>query len=238
MPDAHDPYLVSGRFEIANLLQTLQARQCLLLMRIPGRPFNSVTSVLHVDAQAGQVVLDAAQDDTLNQRLADAGNVAFDTSLDNISISFAAARVTRCEFEARPALLVDLPETLTRVQRRDTFRIAVPVAQPATWVREAGGAEPLALCDISPGGLALADPLQTLDPAPGKIYRGVLALPELGAFAAAIRVVHHLDEVLAKGKTSRRIGCAFVELDKGTGIRIQAYVNALQRDQIARQRGL
>ncbi|PAX96132.1 flagellar brake protein, partial [Bordetella pertussis] len=94
------------------------------------------------------------------------------------------------------------------------------------------------LCDISPGGLALADPLQTLDPAPGKIYRGVLALPELGAFAAAIRVVHHLDEVLAKGKTSRRIGCAFVELDKGTGIRIQAYVNALQRDQIARQRGL
>lgn len=86
MPDAHDPYLVSGRFEIANLLQTLQARQCLLLMRIPGRPFNSVTSVLHVDAQAGQVVLDAAQDDTLNQRLADVGDVAFDTSLDNISI--------------------------------------------------------------------------------------------------------------------------------------------------------
>lgn len=232
----HEEYLVTGRLEIVHLLQTILQRQTLVFMHVPGRPINSVTSLLAVDPDRGEILLDAAQESIINERIAAGDRVAFETSLDNIRVSFDGRSVALAAFEGRPALRMALPDAISRVQRRDSFRMDVPVFKPATWSM-AGRRLTLPVKDISSTGLALHDNELDMDITPGAEYDGVLSLPEIGAFAITVRVVHHADQDAGKGRSLRRIGCCFVDLENGTRIRIQSYVNNLQREMIARQRG-
>jgi len=241
--DRDEEFLVSSPREIAHLLLSAQSHQALLLMRIPGRAVSGVTTVLYVDAATNVLVLDAAQEAGLNERLAEGGRVVFETSIEQIRLMFETTGVSVVDYDGRPALYSPLPERATYVQRRDTFRIDVPTQQPLScevWMPDGRGREPLTLQvrDISSGGLALADTDLALDPTPGMSYRARLELPGLGAFDLLLRVVHHFDDPLPKGGSVRRVGCAFETLDAAAGIRIQSYVNGLQREQISRQRGL
>ncbi|MDQ8030977.1 flagellar brake protein [Bordetella genomosp. 1] len=231
-----EDYLVTTPLEIAHLMLTIMQRAALVFVHVPGRPINSVTSVLAVDAQRGLLVLDAAQESAINERIAAGDKVSFETSLENIRVAFSGRNVRVSEYDGRPALVMPLPESVSRMQRRDSFRIEVPVLKPATWSM-AGRRLTLSLKDISSTGLALVDDEQALDTTPGGDFEGVLSLPEIGAFAITLRVVHHHDHEASKGKMLRRIGCSYVNLEGPTRIRIQAYVNNLQREMIARQRG-
>ncbi|AKQ56702.1 flagellar brake protein [Bordetella hinzii] len=232
----HEDYLVTGRLEIVHLLLTIMQRQSLVFMHVPGRPINSVTSLLAVDADRGEILLDAAQESSVNERIAAGERVSFETSLDNIRVSFSGSEIAPVQFDGRPALRMPLPSAISRMQRRDSFRIEVPVLKPATWSM-AGRRLTLPVKDISSTGLALNDVEQQMDTTPGAEYDGVLSLPEIGAFALTVRVVHHADQDAGKGKILRRIGCTFVDLENSIRIRIQSYVNTLQRAMIARQRG-
>ncbi|WP_025518054.1 flagellar brake protein [Bordetella trematum] len=232
----HEDYLVTGRLEIVHLLTSIMQRQGLVFMHVPGRPINSVTSVLAVDPERGEVLLDAAQESTVNVRIGAGGNVSFETTLDNISVSFKGSHLQSCDHEGRAALRMVLPTAISRVQRRDSFRMEVPVLKPATWSM-AGRRMTFPLKDISATGLALSDAEQELEITAGAVFDGVLSLPEIGAFAVTVRVVHYVDQEANKGKQLRRIGCVYVDVDNSTRIRIQAYVNSLQREMIARQRG-
>jgi len=241
--DRDDQFQVTSPREIAHLLLSAQSHQALVLMRVPGRAVSGVTTVLYVDAASNTLVLDAAQEPGLNERLASGGRVVFETSIEQIRLTFETSGVALVDYDGRPALHSQLPDHASYVQRRDTFRMDIPTQQPLhcqVWLSDGRGREPLTLQvrDISSGGLALADPDQALDPTPGMSYRARLELPGMGTFDLLLRVAHHFNDPLAKGGSVRRVGCAFETLDAHAGIRIQAYVNGLQREQISRQRGL
>ncbi|AZY51908.1 flagellar brake protein [Bordetella avium] len=232
----HEDYLVTGRLEIVHLLLAIMQRQTLVFMHVPGRPINSVTTLLALDADRGEVLLDAAQNGGLNERIVSGDDVSFETAMDNIRVSFTGSQMSLQTYEGRPALRMALPQAISRMQRRDSYRIEVPVLKPATWSM-AGRRLTLALKDISSTGLALNDVELQMDTALGDEYDGVLSLPDMGAYALTVRVVHCADQEIGKGKVARRIGCTYVDLESGIRIRIQSYVNTLQREMIARQRG-
>ncbi|MCJ9714418.1 flagellar brake protein, partial [Bordetella hinzii] len=100
----HEDYLVTGRLEIVHLLLTIMQRQSLVFMHVPGRPINSVTSLLAVDADRGEILLDAAQESSVNERIAAGERVSFETSLDNIRVSFSGSEIAPVQFDGRPAL--------------------------------------------------------------------------------------------------------------------------------------
>ena len=52
MNDSNQFYSVTSKLEIARLLHLAQTRNALVLMRIPGRPVTSLTTVLHADGHA------------------------------------------------------------------------------------------------------------------------------------------------------------------------------------------
>lgn len=243
MNDSNQFYSVTSKLEIARLLHLAQTRNSLVLMRIPGRPVTSLTTVLHADGHADSLYLDAAQDVELNHRMISGGRVLFETTIDSITLAFETSGVKMVQYEGHPALHSHLPEAASYAQRRDNFRMDVPTQQPATcelWAEHDYDSAPirLAVRDISSTGLALADTAMAINVAPGSRYRCNLDLPGVGSFELSLRVVHHHDDEVAKGGLARRVGCQFDRLDGSTGIRIQSYVNSLQRELISRQRGL
>lgn len=244
-------YQVTSSMEIAHLLRSMQENQTLVLLQLSGRSsVNAVSMVLHVDQKAGMVVFDVPQrDEDLTDRLTGGGRVLCEASLDQIRVSFEMPGVRLVQFDGGLALQASLPERLTYVQRRDTFRIDVPANRKATCVvkipsRDANdrvSPVPFMVRDISSTGVALADPGNVFDTTPGRVYAAELDLPNIGKFEVALRLVHHFDDtLLIRGESVvvRRVGFAFDKMHDSVAIRIQSFVNLLQREQIARERGL
>src|SRR3546814_2836971 len=99
--------------------------------------------------------------------------VSYEITLDTVRMLFSSSQVTPCEYENRPALRLSLPKSLTRIQRRESYRLDIPVTDPATChITLPGNAKPISLqiSDISTGGIALVDNQQQLGTSPGADY--------------------------------------------------------------------
>lgn len=235
--------LASSPTEIVSLLELVQAQRVPLTMSLAEDAAIGTTTVLYANAATNTLLVDAAGVDELDRRFVRGGVVTFETPPDQIGLAFETPGVSLVNYSGRPALHSHLPATAAYAQRRDTFRVDIPSAHPVScelWPVQGQRKTPfrMQVRDLSATGVALADASRSLPVAAGTQYRARLKLPEMGALDLTLRVVHHRDEWLATGGRIRRVGCLFDELDGMTEMRIQSYVNVLQREQIARQRGL
>ncbi|KAF1024013.1 MAG: Flagellar brake protein YcgR [Paracidovorax wautersii] len=126
------------------------------------------------------------------------------------------------------------------MQRRDVFRVRTPVAQPVLCLVNTGGQEvALPLDDIGAGGVGLFDDAGTLDPTVGKVYRACrLELPEIGSVPVDLRVAQAREVTLPNGRVRQRLGFAYEGHNARAQQLIQRYVIQLEREAIARRRGL
>ncbi len=66
-------------------------------------------------------------------------------------------------------------------------------------------------------------------------------MPNVGKIEVSLRLVHHFDDtLLIRGQSAvvRRVGFAFEGMHDSVAIRIQSFVNLLQRERDRRERGL
>lgn len=230
-----DRYRLHSRVEILALLRVLIERRAPMTVRFDGGEDFIVSALLAVNPDFEELVFDAAAQDAANRRLLAAPRLVFGTSLDGVRIQFATQRAAATTFEALPALRVRLPDSVLRLQRRDHFRIAPPLARPlALEVPDASGARvKLRVLDISCGGaaVALAPPgvaLQT-----GEVLRGcIVELPE-GARIVFDAEVRSVEPGMAPGGTSR-CGLRFMNLPGTALAAIQRYILRLDRERRAR----
>jgi c-di-GMP-binding flagellar brake protein YcgR len=122
-----------------------------------------------------------------------------------------------------------------RVQPTDKWNIACTLDVPRAGVIRP---VPLRTWDISSTGICLADENRVLNVFSPDLYQGRLTLGDTGTFDARFRVVHHYDKMMAHRQTMRFVGCAFEGLHHSLLILIQYIVNQMQREQIARERGV
>jgi len=140
-PEQHDPhssehegqlarFTLHSRTEILFLLRAIQKRKLLVNLDLPGSRQIIVTSVLKVNESSNTLILDSARGDALNHELLSGKGAEFVTQLDGVSITFATGPVTLCEYEKLPALRIALPRAIIRLQRREHFRVPMPIANP------------------------------------------------------------------------------------------------------------
>ncbi|MDW8467985.1 MAG: PilZ domain-containing protein [Burkholderiales bacterium] len=159
----------------------------------------------------------------------------FYTSLDGVRIHFATQRAAPTVFDGLAALRVRVPETVLRLQRRDHFRVAPPLARPLELEapHPAGGRVRLRVLDISCGGAAVALAPPQLALAPGELLRGCaveLPGPVRLVFDAEVRSVEP-----GRGPGgATRCGLKFVNLPGAALTAIQRYVLQLDRERRAR----
>ena len=243
LENPHD-YEVRSRREVVALLRRIGEKNQLIRMLIKGEADVCVTSILAVDEDSNTVILDRSVEPAQNQRIVAAGLVKCETSLDKIRILFGADGLASTSWRGEPALRADIPSFLVRLQRREYYRMATPLSNPVRALipvpaDAGGGLGVFPLHDISVGGIALLDSKLQLGTGVGRVIEGCrIELPEIGPISTSLEIRNSLDLTLLNHKTSRRLGCQFVDISRGGLAAVQRYITKLERERNARLAGL
>jgi len=234
----HDDLLarctLHSRAEILFQLRAIQKRKLLVNLELQGSRQIIVTSVLMVNETKNTLILDSARGDALNQELMAGKGAEFVAHLDGVSISFATGPVAGCKYEGMPALRIALPPSLVRLQRREHFRVPMPIANPVRCIVPSadGEADPIAthLVDISCGGVAIAETGGRLGLETGRILPDCrLLLPESDTIITSLEVRNSAQIRLHNGSFQTRLGCQFVDLPNDMAAKLQRFVMDIER---------
>ncbi len=242
--DEEDPFLVTSRLEIQSLLRSIEEKKALLRMHVDGRTVAIITTILEIDAGNDTLVVDNSADEDFNRRISSAEKVSFETNLDKVRIQFSVDQVSPCLQDGLPALRVPFPESIRRVQRREYYRVDIPVSEPALCmvsIADGKGARKdvkLQIQDISAGGISILDNDHLLDNSLGTIHKDCsLELPEAGTVITGLQIMRSLDETLLNDKKIRVLGCKFHNLSNPMNFIVQQYIGKLERKLNAKRRG-
>lgn len=232
-------YQVHSRREILSLLQGIKYQHQLITMVINGGTEVVVTSILEIDDKNNKVYIDCASSALLNQRIIESDDIEFESMLDKVRISFFASEVSHCTQNNRPALCIPVPPVLIRLQRREYFRVNIPMNQPANCqLSLENGPYAVSVVDISGGGIAILDEQRMLETQLGYDYQNCqISLPENGSITVTLRIRNTQDLSLANGKTNRRLGCEFVNMAPASLTMVQRYIMQLERERNAHLQG-
>lgn len=232
-------YTVHSPREILSLLKTIRQQNLLINLSFDGGE-GMVTTILAINAASSQMILDGAQNEALNLRLCSGVNVNFSTSLNGVRISFSASKMALSLFEQRPALKLAMPQELIRLQRRDYFRIMMPIANPVYCVIPPSpelNEEQLraTVIDLSCGGVALAENEGKLCMQIGDVMPDCrLLLHEVGPLVVTLEVCNSAEITLHNGVHKTRLGCRFIDIPANLPAVLQRYVLNLEREQLVR----
>jgi c-di-GMP-binding flagellar brake protein YcgR len=227
-------YTLHSRADILFQLRAIQKRKLLVNLDLLNSRQIVVTSVLAVNETRNTLILDSARGDALNQELMSGKGAEFVAQLDGVSISFATGPVTWCTYEGLPALRIALPKSLIRLQRREHFRVPMPIANPVKCIVPSvdGDTDPITthLVDIGCGGVAIAETSGRLGPETGRILPDCrLLLPESDTIVTSLEVRNSAQIRLPNGVFQTRLGCQFVDLPKDMAAKLQRFVMDIER---------
>jgi len=239
----HD-YEVESRREIVALLRKIVEDKPLVRLLVKGEADVCVTSLLAVDADNGSIVLDRSISQEQNARIVATPRVMCETSLDKIRILFWLQGLRETRFDGSIALAADLPATLIRLQRRESYRMPTPVSTPVCATiplppAMGGGSTIMTLADISCGGIAILDNKYQLGNTIGETFTNCrIDVPEIGPVTTSLQIRNSIEMTLLNNKTTRRLGCQFVDISRANMAAVQRYITRLERERNARLAGL
>jgi len=226
-----DRFRIRSHMEIVALLRALSKHREIVTVQFGGGQDFVVSAVLAVNPDYEELVLDYGADESAMQRLLRATRLRISSQLDHVRLSFNAGAAEAVSFEGGKAFRVRLPDSLLRFQRRDAYRLKIPLGRPLMChVPAPGGGAPLAIKvrDISVAGVGLIDYPASLVVGMGAVLPACrINLPDLGPLIADIEVMH-----TTQGEV-RRCGCRFRNLPLPMANLIQRYITRVEREQHA-----
>lgn len=237
----HARFAIHSRPEILFLLRTIHKRKLLVHLDLPDSRHCVITSVLAVDEARNALILDIARDETLNRELLAGNGAEFRCSIDGVAVSFVMGAVRACDWDRLPALCVSFPASLIRLQRREHFRVALPVANPVQCIVPPltdNALEPIIahIIDIGCGGVAIAESSGRLETETGRTLPECrLLLPQVGMIVTTLEVWNTAQVRLHNGAYQTRLGCSFAYLPNDRLASLQRFIMDLER---ARRNGL
>ena len=226
-------YTLHSRADILFQLRAIQKRKLLVNLDLLASRQIIVTSILAVNETKDTLILDSARGDALNEELTSGKGAEFVAQLDGVTISFVTGPVACCKYDGLPALRVALPKSLVRLQRREHFRVPMPVANPVRCMVPAEDvADPIAtqLVDISCGGVALAETGGRLSTETGRILADCrLLLPDSETIVTSLEVRNSARIRLPSGIFQTRLGCQFIDLPNEMATTLQRFVMDIER---------
>lgn len=197
-----------------------------------------LTMLLDIDEERNLLYFDWGGSEEANRRLLKSERNFFICAPHGVKNQFLAGAVRETVYKQRRAFVTGLPESYTRLQRREFFRLVLPLtrrpfctlAQPAE-----GKASQLPVVDISIGGIAMelqasASPSFEL----GQKLTGARIELKKGGTLAVDLEVRNVGTVQRGDKTLRRIGCRFIDLPHAAEHLLQRFITDVQREERAR----
>lgn len=191
-----------------------------------------LTSIIAIDADKKEMIVDYGTNERNCQKALRSKALIFVTTQNRVKIEFACVHIKKIQFKGENAFVVNIPQSLLRIQRRNHFRISTPIVKPLKCVIPITGKDmstnskaEVALLDISCGGIAVIDHHPIINFDPGVIYSNCqIALPEIGTINATIQVKNTYEITLRNGQNCMRAGCQFIDLAASMEAMIQRYI--------------
>lgn len=236
--DDASKYLVESQKEIAYILRAIMQKGERVTAHFNAGEDLILTSLLEVDMDGDEVILDAGASEALNRKILEARKIIFITSQDKVRIQFSTTHIEKVSYEGRPAFKIDMPDSLIKLQRREYYRLTTPISRPlmCTFPLEDGKKVELQVVDLSIGGLGVLNPLSGFQLEIGKTFQGChFVLPEIGTIVTTLQIRNAFEITLKNGTHTRRAGCMFVNLPGTMQSMIQRYIIKLERERRALQ---
>lgn len=235
MTESASAYELEHPADIVGILDRLHRERALTTVEF-GDGHAIVSSVLEVRRDAKALVFDVARDPDANRHLFASSTLSFTSELDQIQIAFETRAPSLVAYVDGPAAVVDLPSRITRLQRRESFRAALPLRPPirCTVLDAHGNASPAQAIDLSTGGAAIVVDDPAMDPVPGSDHELVLSLPEIGRVEldANLRTVRPASGLPGPLASKVRLGFRFDGVPPKVAAQIQRYVQRLEVNQL------
>lgn len=198
-----------------------------------------LTTLLGVDEQ--NVWLDISTRETDNRRILPSHKIIFVSSHLHVKVQFIAHHIDTTLFQNKEAFCLPIPNSLLHLQRRDYFRLIVPVKNPLTCVipTKPGASAHMncpTIMDISGGGVALECQEHDTEFRPGKVYSACnINLPNIGTLTTSILVKNIFIITMHNGEIKKRAGCEFIHLNGTMAILLQRYLTHLQSENLTQR---
>ncbi|MCH9639294.1 MAG: flagellar brake protein [Betaproteobacteria bacterium] len=230
-------FRIHSEIDIIYILRGIMQKKSLVTLYFGTKQKFILTSILNVDKNNKEIVIDYGPNEELGQQILQAKKLIFVTSENKVKIEFVCNQVRKLGFEGQDAFAVKLPTSLVRMQRRNYFRIATPVTKPLVCIvpipldetdenstNTAANAE-ITLLDISCGGIAVIDHHPVISFDPKKVFRDCqISLPEVGIITVTIKVQNTYEVTLRNNLTCKKAGCEFIALPSKMETMIQRYI--------------
>jgi c-di-GMP-binding flagellar brake protein YcgR len=233
---ADERFTLRSRPEIVAVLRSLAKQRSMVTVYFDqGREF-ILTTILAVNPDFHELVLDLGADIRANKRLLQATHLELVGYEGRIKVQFSANHAEATVHEGHSAFRMRIPGAVLRLQRRDFYRVQLPMGKPIKAYLQLFAGRPdqlheARLVDISCGGLAMI--LTTVDfPIEiGQVYPACsINLPGAGTLSAPLEITYVSDVALNNGTRQRRAGCRFIELPGPMQSMIQRYINHVERE--------
>ncbi|MFV8823495.1 flagellar brake protein [Thauera sp. WH-2] len=243
MQDAgFERYILRGRGQILQVMKELIDNRCLMSAYIRGG-VSYVSAVLKVMPDDEAILIDVSPDAEIHAKALEAEQILCTTQINRIRIQFTATGIRKVVDEGRPALRARLPTEVLRLQRRDFFRLQVPIAHNVTLtIPPAEGSEQAPsetrVVDISGTGIAVQVPADLRELTIGEFLHGcTLRLTDREPLPVDLEVRNINRQLRPNGTEQLRIGLRFESLPRSADTRIQRYIFNVEREINARTRG-
>lgn len=234
----YDKFYVHNAGEIRHHLQRLAGERCALMVRAEGSDHSMATMLLRVDDAS--LWIDVPSSRKLLDAWMGAHLLRIEGSIDRAALRFSAGPAWLDSFEDKPALRLSLPVRMLYLQRREFMRREPPSGALVCHLRLPDGDREVqaSIRDIGGGGLAIVATRAEATFKTGDVLEGCrIELPDIGEVEVNLQVRH----VLTRGHIgydAAQAGCEFVDLTPAAQRKLFRYLMQLDRDQLARRRGL
>jgi flagellar brake protein len=232
-----DAFTTTCRREIVFYLrQLIHDGERINVMFDDGR--NGLLSVLlDVDAEQDLLRFDWGGSEATNRALLNSEHAYFVANPIGVRNQFIADRIWESSYQGRTAFATRIPRKFVRLQRREFFRLALPIMHRPPCRFTVGDSDiewAMAVVDIGLGGVCLESQGATLPFEVGQIIRhAVIDLDKFGKIETALNV-RHIDARTHGTKQIARTGCQFVHLNPAQERDLQRFITHVQCEEHAR----
>lgn len=219
--------------EIISLLRQLARHRNVLNVSFGRNGERIVTRILDVDEASGSFLYDYGAGNAENLRFQQSEENLFSGMQAGVHIKFVCGRAAPDLHDGLPAFKSQLPESLYRIQRRENFRVEMPIADPYVCTATLPNQRRVRfnLVDLSLTGVRLRS--ADVDPDGDELAIGTTLTGatfdyrDLGTMESDLKII-----IFQNAKTSTdpiyHFGCRFLTLPKAKEASLQRFITFLE----------
>lgn len=240
-----DEFRISTKKEMQTILRDVAEKGTRVLLYYDKDNKFIVTTLL--GATEDGIWLETSPNAEANALILQSKEITIVTQHRGVKVQFSADAVHLAP-PNNTAFYMELPPFIFRIQRRDFFRLSVPLSIPIQCVIPVRPANPekpelpeiirtVPIVDISGGGVALFCEEDEPDLTPGRSFSNcTINLPDVGPITVSLTVRNSIEVSMPNDVIKRRVGCQFNNMDLPTSTQLQRYISRLQSEALANQR--